>query len=1114
GGARVTRQLTVAVKPTMPAGVEWLINAAQAADRQGNATVAQHATFVQAAATLVLDKSDDLLVVTPGQTLTYRLVITNTGNRTATGVRLTDALPAYTLFVAASDGGAESTPGSVTWPAFDLPAGARVTRHLTVTVAVPFPAPTNAITNTASVTDEAANSATATDTDTVDAAPVLQLTKDDGVTITRPGATLIYRLSVTNTGNQLATALVLTDTLPAHSTFVLASDGGAESTPGLVTWPPFDLPAGASATRLLVVTVEAPLPAGVTALTNTATLRDQRGSTAAALDVDAVDARPVLVLAKTGVVTTTAPGDLLTYTLTLTNTGNQAAVAVRLTDTLPAEVTFVAASDGGAESTPGLVTWPPFDLPGGARVTRQLTVAVKPTMPDNVELLVNTARASEDRGSTVMAQHGVRVIAAPDLTIAKTDHGAIPRPGEVLLYTLAYTNAGNQEAAGVVIAETVPAHTTFDTAASSPGWMCAYGAPAGTPCTYAVGALPASDSGVITFGVRVVNPLPVGVTQTENTASIHDDGSNGADTDPTNNADRVMTPLNGTIDLLIGKDDGDVTVEPGETIVYTLTYANIGDQVAGGVVITEIVPALTTFNQIASSLGWMCVHGAPAGTMCTYSLGNVIGNGTRIFAVDVVLPFPANTTEVTNQVHIGADANNRADVNPDNNTASTTTPILTRPDLSVRKSDGFSVVLPEQQLTYVITITNVGTQNATNVQITDSLPPYVTFVSASDGGTQTAPGVVTWPPIAQIALNETSMRTLNVRVNSALPAGVSHITNTVTVSDDGTHGPDLNPDDNTAADVDIVGAMPDLVLSKTVDRAVVHPNDLLVYTLRVANTGSRGATGVSLVDTLPPEAGFVSASDGGSEIASGIVTWPLFTLEVGEQVTRTLTARVATALPEGLVFTNTASVSDDGTNGEDPLPGNNTGTASSRIKWPVVYLPLVQRRYAVGPDLVVDSVVIANGDITITIKNQGQYPVTTAIGFWVDLYVNPSPPPTQVNQTWDLLAPYGAVWGVDREALPIPPGATQTIRLYDTYYKPDYSHLPEALRVGDVLYVQVDSVNSKTNYGAILENHEMAGTAYNNILRVTVDTYQPLNPPVTGLYAPNAAESSHLPERR
>jgi hypothetical protein len=51
-----------------------------------------------------------------------------------------------------------------------------------------------------------------------------------------------------------------------------------------------------------------------------------------------------------------------------------------------------------------------------------------------------------------------------------------------VVYTLSYTNTGGTTATSVVITETVPDHTTFNAAASSPGWSCANGSPAGTVC--------------------------------------------------------------------------------------------------------------------------------------------------------------------------------------------------------------------------------------------------------------------------------------------------------------------------------------------------------------------------------------------------------------------------------------------------------------------------------------------------------------------------------------------------------------------------------------------------------------------------------------------------------
>jgi len=1122
GGASVTRYLTVRVNLTLPAGLELLINTAQASEDRGYTAMAQHADLVIAAPDLEISKSNGVAEVEPGDTLIYQIVVANSGSQGATGIRITDYLPAHTDFVSASDGGTQTTPGVVTWPTFNLASGgASVTRWLTVTVANPFPVDTNVITNTATVADDGANGPdptpgnnSATDVDDVFAAPDLLMSKDNGLTTVTPGSTLIYRLVITNSGTQLAAGIVLTDTLPEHTFFYLASDNGWESAPGIITWPAFDLPGGASTTRLLVVTVDNPLPAGVTAITNYAALRDNRNNTATAQDTDAVDANPLLFLDKTNAVDTTVPGATLVYTLTLTNNGNQEATGILITDTLPADVTFVEASDGGTEIEPGIIAWPAFNLAGGgASATRFLTVTVNATLPAGVELLINTARAIEDRGYDAIAQHVDVVVAAPNLAITKTDGGIAPQPGAVLVYTLTYANVGEQGATGAVISETVPAYAAFDAAASSTGWTCLDGAPAGTSCVYAVDDLPANASGDIAFAVRVVTPLPVYVRETANTAAIADDGSNGADTDPTNNTASIITSLDATIDLLITKDDGGTTVEPSETIVYTLTYANNGDQIAGGVIITETVPALTTFNQTASSPGWTCAGGSPAGTVCTYALGDVIEGGTVLFAVDVVLPFPIEVSEITNQVVIGADANNIPDANPNDNTATAITTIITRPDLVTGKDDRFSVVQPGQQVTYIITATNVGTQNATNVQLTDTLPIYVSFLGASNGGAQSSPGVVTWPTIPQLSLDEIITRTLTVMVDSTLPAGALQITNTVTVSDDGTHGPDLNPGNNTATDVDIVGAMPDLILDKTVNYAVIYPNGLLAYTIHVENTGSRGASGVTIVDNLPPDVHFVSASDGGYESAPGVVTWPAITLNVGEEVVRTLTARVGAGLPDGVVLTNTATVSDDGLNGEDPVPENNTDTASSVIKWPIVYLPIVMRGYAVGPDLIVEDIVVSNGDIAITIRNQGKLEVPDTLGFWVDLYINPLSAPTHVNQTWDLIAPYGAAWGVDREAIPILPGESRTLYLYDIYYKRDYSRLPVALKAGDIIYVQVDSYNGATNYGVVYEDHEMGGGEYNNIARLIIHSYTPLNLVTSMQSPPELPEADVLPER-
>ena len=170
-----------------------------------------------------------------------------------------------------------------------------------------------------------------------------------------------------------------------------------------------------------------------------------------------------------------------------------------------------------------------------------------------------------------------------------------------MAYTLTYRNVGNQDATGVTITETVPANATFNWALRRRAGLARMAQQPAPTCTVSVGNLAAGASGSVTFAVNVVTPFPAGVTEINNTASIADDGANGADPTPANNSATDNTPVDAYSDLSITKTDGGATTTPGGVVTYTLTYQNTGDQNASGVVITETVPANTTFNATASA---------------------------------------------------------------------------------------------------------------------------------------------------------------------------------------------------------------------------------------------------------------------------------------------------------------------------------------------------------------------------------------------------------------------------------------------------------------------------------------------------------------------------------
>jgi uncharacterized repeat protein (TIGR01451 family) len=265
----------------------------------------------------------------------------------------------------------------------------------------------------------------------------------------------------------------------------------------------------------------------------------------------------------------------------------------------------------------------------------------------------------------------------PDLTLSKSDGGATAMPGTAVSYTLSYANVSNQTATNVVLTETVPDNTTF----TGSGWTCVPNNNPGSTCTRSVGTLIPSASGLATFTVTVSNPVPAGLTQISNMASIADDGTNGSDANPANNSASDTTPVTAQPDLVLTKSDGGATATPGGVISYTLTYFNNGNQGATGVVLTETVPANTTFT----GSGWTCAPNNNAGSTCTRAVGALAGggaNGSATFAVTVTNPLPLGVTQISNSASITDDGANGTDPTPANNNSSDTTPLVLPPTIT------------------------------------------------------------------------------------------------------------------------------------------------------------------------------------------------------------------------------------------------------------------------------------------------------------------------------------------------------------------------------------------------------------------------------------------------
>jgi len=598
------------------------------------------------------------------------------------------------------------------------------------------------------------------------------------------------------------------------------------------------------------------------------------------------------------------------------------------------------------------VVVPVADLPPGASITVEVLVAVNGTVPAGVTEIANQGSVTgtnlpptptDDPATAAPGDPTLTpLVAAPDLALAKSDGGASVVPGGTVAYTLSFSNVGNQGATGVALGETVPANAIFNAGASTAGWSCADGSPGGTACALAVGSLAAGASGNATFAVTVVNPVAAGVSQIGNSAVVADDGANGADPTPADNSASDFTPVDAQPDLSLAKSDSGASVAPDGTVAYTLSYSNVGNQGATGVVLTETVPANSAFNPGSSTAGWSCTPSNNAGSTCTLAIGALAGGGggSATFAVTVVNPVAAGVSQIANTAAVADDGANGADPTPADNSASDTTPVDAQPDLSLAKSDGGASVAPGGTVAYTLSYSNVGNQGAAGVVLTETVPAHSAFnPGASTAGWSCTPnnsaGSTCTLAIGALAGGGGGgSATFAVTVVNPVAAGVVQIANTAAVADDGANGADPTPANNSAGDTTPVDAAPDVAIVKEYAGPTPVPGEVFTFALSYSNVGNQGATGVVLTETVPADTTFDAAgSSAGWSCADNSPAGTSCTLAIGAVAgggagdSRGFAVRLADPLPGGVdSVSNTASIADDGANGIDPNPANNSST--------------------------------------------------------------------------------------------------------------------------------------------------------------------------------------------
>jgi uncharacterized repeat protein (TIGR01451 family) len=212
------------------------------------------------------------------------------------------------------------------------------------------------------------------------------------------GDDLIYTIVVTNHGPDTAHGVTLTDPLDGDLSFISTDHGGVEAA-GVVTWDLGDIASGDAVSVGLVVSALA----ARTGLPNTATAASTTPDTDPSNDagtalVDTQEHSSVsadLQVAKTVDVDRPTFGEVVTYTVTVTNQGPSDATNVRILDDLPAGLEYRSSSANVGDYDSATGVWHIGSLPNGASAVIHMDVRITAADGHSIQNVARVAGLDE-----------------------------------------------------------------------------------------------------------------------------------------------------------------------------------------------------------------------------------------------------------------------------------------------------------------------------------------------------------------------------------------------------------------------------------------------------------------------------------------------------------------------------------------------------------------------------------------------------------------------------------------------------------------------------------------------------------------------------------------------
>ncbi len=928
----------------------------------------QATTSINTAADLRISKVADRATANVGDTITWTVTATNDGPSVATGVVITDDLPAGTALLSATPTqGTCSTVGTQEVCTIGaLASGATAT--VTLTARVQAAAAETPVVNVARITSSTFDPDTGTNLSSVttNVGPSIDLSTTAAVN--RPtanvGDQLTYTFVVSNAGPSTATGATFTQLLPANTTFVSASatQGGCSVAGSTLSCAVGSIPSGGSVTVTVRATAD---------LASAGTTINARGTAAASQpDRDpSNDQSPIvstaigqaadLQVSVTADRPSAAVGDTITYLVTVTNGGPSGATNVQLADVLPAgaSIQSVTPSQGTCPASGATRTCSLGSLAAGAAATVTVVVSAPPAAAGTV--LTNQASATADQFDPVLGnnsgQAGAAIGDAADLRVTKTVDRATAEVGDVVTWTITASNLGPRPATGVALTDAIPAGVSVQSVTTTGGTCTGTG-----PISCALGGLAVGGSQVITVVGRIQTAAAASSLSAQATIT-----GNELDPDLANNTAAATTTVGPAADLRLAKSVSASAPAIGAPVSWTIQAFNDGPQAAAGVVISDVVPAGAPIDAVTASQG-TCSR---AGQTVTCTIGTLAAGASATVTIAATVATTAGGAVLDNAATVAA-----ATRDPDfaNNAATARATAGPAADLQITLTPDRPSATVGQQIGWTATVGNAGPQPSTGTVATITLPAGLTGVQATvPGGSCTVSGQVVTCQVPDLAAGATAA----VQITGTAGPATADQSLAASAVVGGTR-PDPVPTNNAAA-ATVVTIPPavDVVVTKSSDTPSASPGDTVTVTTTVKNNGPSTATGVVISDVVPEGVTVVSiaSSQGTCTVSGTAISCPLGTLADGDVVTITLVVTIQQAGAGGsLLSGSTATSNEFDTNG-----ANNSAQVSAPSVPGSPKTEQVQPRIELTKE-VDEASPVAGGTVvwTITAKNTGDVPAT------------------------------------------------------------------------------------------------------------------------------------------